>query len=171
MNRIRFDRYAVAGPPGEEFYGGTDLVVPVVDGEPLFVRVGDRWPGLAVEFVAPPSRLWLGEPVAGLAEGGRTVILDGECGHAGCCGVFARVLVGDSNVRWDDFSARGAPALPPDLRFVFERRAYERALAGVELLRPIEWVAPAEQPPVPPCARHLEWRHSHRAPNDDLRRW
>lgn len=144
MNRISFDRFAVVGPPGEHLDGGTDLAVPVIDGEPLFVRLGGRWPGLDVAVVVPPSRHWLGRPEGSLAEDGRAVILDGECGHAGCCGVFARVTTNDSNVRWDDFAARGAPELPAGLRFVFEQQAYEHALASVATKAPVEWVAPGD---------------------------
>jgi hypothetical protein len=141
VNRIRFDRYAVVGPPGEPIPGGTDLVVPVVDGVPLFEHVIDRWPGLSTERVVPPSTHWLGRPDPQLTEDGRAVVLDGECGEAGCCGVFARVTVRDTSVRWDDFAARGRPRLPIGLAFDFDRQAYEEALSGVASMAPVEWVA------------------------------
>jgi hypothetical protein len=54
------------------------------------------------------------------------------------------VTVSDSNVSWDDFFARGKPSLPGGLRFVFERRAYEKALTGVASKQPTRWVVPSD---------------------------
>ncbi len=121
----------------EEFYGALDLAVPVIDGTPLFLSLGDRYPGVAVDLVAPPSRQWLGDVRYG--EGSRAVVLDGVCGVAGCCGVFARISLHEGLVVWSEFFARGLPELPHGLCFEFDREAYERAIAGVLDLCPIDW--------------------------------
>jgi len=127
----------VPEPPDEDFYGATDLAVPIIDGTPLFKLVVDRYPGVATALVAPPSRHWLGEIAHGVD--GRAVVLDGTCGSAGCCGVFARITVGDDVVVWSDFVARGAPELPDRLHFGFDRSAYETAIAGLLDLQPVDW--------------------------------
>ncbi len=131
-------RYRVRPQPEDEkLYAAIDLAVPVIDGSPLFLALGDRYPGIAVDLVAPPSRQWLGDVRYG--EGDRAVVLDGICGEAGCCGVFARILLHDGLVVWSDFFARGLPKLPKGLRFEFDRDAYERTIAGVVDLPPMDW--------------------------------
>jgi hypothetical protein len=116
-----------------------DLAVPVIDDIPLCERLRERHPGIALDLVVPPSLQWLGAPR--YAEDGRAVILDGTCGNAGCCGVMARVDVSPATVVWRDFFARGAPELPGDLRFEFDRAGYEAALATLPDLPSIEWTA------------------------------
>ncbi len=125
-------------PAREESLALTDLAVPLVDGVQLFEKLGDRWPGVDVGLVAPPSRHWLGQPV--YQEEGRAVILDGECGCAGCCGVMARITLDGPVVVWSDFFARGRPPLPQGLRFEFHRSAYEAAIAAVLNSEPKAWV-------------------------------
>jgi hypothetical protein len=133
VNRFRLDRYVPPGRGADAY----ELAVPVIDDVPLFERLGDRFPGLSVREVAWPSRQWLGAPT--VAEDGRAVILDGECGEPGCCGVFARITVKDSSVRWADFFARGSPRLPDGLSFSFERGKYEAALKSVAARPSIAW--------------------------------
>jgi hypothetical protein len=131
--------YRVATQPtDDEFYAPTDIAVPVIDDVPFFETVGDRYPGVAVGLVTPPSRHWLGEPRYG--ENGRAVILDGTCGHAGCCGVLARITIADALVTWSDFFARGHPELPEGLHFQFDRTTYQEAIAGVMNREPTDWV-------------------------------
>jgi hypothetical protein len=115
----------------------TDLAVPVIDGVPLFERLGDRYPGLAMSRVVPPSRQWLGSPPYG--EDGRAVILDGTCGNAGCCGVLARIEVIEAAVVWHDFLARGRPPLPTGLRFEFDHGEYVAALHSVSNAPRVDW--------------------------------
>jgi len=114
-----------------------DLAVPVIDGDPLAEMLTDRYPGVALSLVVPPSRQWLGAPTR--AEQGRAVILDGSCGYAGCCGVMAHIEVGPGTVVWSDFIARGSPRIPTGLRFEFDRAEYEASLAGLGTQQPLEW--------------------------------
>jgi hypothetical protein len=139
-------RFAVARwsmifePADEETPDPADLAVPMIDDRPLFEICGDRYPGLFIATVAPPSRHWLGEPTytedpddrIGDDDGPlRPVVLDGECGIADCCGVFARIDIGDEVVTWSDFFANGRPPLPDGLHFTFDRDQYEHAIAHV----------------------------------------
>lgn len=124
-------------PAGELFLAPTDLAVPLIDGVPLFETLGDRYPGVDVALVAPPSRHWLGEPVD--EEEGQAVILDGGCGFAGCCGVMARITLDGPIVVWSDFFATGRPPLPTGLHFEFDRTAYETAIAAVLTSEPMDW--------------------------------
>jgi len=123
---------------GDDIYGATDLAVPVVDSVPVFEIVGDRWPGVPAEWVLPPSEHWLGSPVR--EEFGKAVVLDGSCGEAECCGVFARVSFEPDTVVWDQFDSPGAPGLPEGLRFEFAREDYVAQLRDVATVEPIEWV-------------------------------
>src|SRR5690606_29813986 len=102
------------------------VAVPVVDGVPLHELVGDRYLGIVASLVTPPSRHLVGEPE--YIEEGRTVLLDGACRSADCCGVMAQVIVGERIVQWTDFFARGNPPIPAHLFFEFDRRQYEEAL-------------------------------------------
>jgi hypothetical protein len=86
---------------GERGLTSADLAVPVIDDTPLFELVGAGHPGLVVRLVAPPSRHWLGEP--SYIDHERLVVLDGSCGIAECCGVAARIDIGDATVCWSDF--------------------------------------------------------------------
>ena len=92
-------------------------------------------------LVSPPGRHLLGSPV--YAENGRTVLLDGDCLVAECCGVMATVVVGDRTVRWTDFFARGGPSIPPNLTFEFDRTDYEAALASISSV-PVEPLPPSD---------------------------
>jgi len=114
-----------------------DLAVPVIDGHPLAKMLTDRYPGVAISLVVPPSRQWLGAPTR--VEQGRAVILDGSCGYAGCCGMMAHIEVRSGTVVWSDFLARGSPRIPSGLRFEFDRAEYETSLAGLVTQQPVEW--------------------------------
>ena len=109
-----------------------DIAVPVIDGVPLHELAGDRFFGIETSLVAPPSQHLLGSPT--YVEEGLTVLLDGDCLAAGCCGVMARVSLGDRTVRWTDFFARGLPKLPAGMSFEFDRAEYEAALASLDAL-------------------------------------
>ena len=74
----------MTAPPDDDVLAPDDVAVPVVDGTPLFKALVDRFPGIDIDLVAPPSRHWLGSPE--YVEHGRVVVLDGGCGHAGCWG-------------------------------------------------------------------------------------
>jgi hypothetical protein len=97
-----------------------DIAVPVVDGTPLHEIMGDRFFGIRSALAMPPSRHLLDRPE--YTEAGRTVLLDGSCLHAGCCGVMALVTLTEETVRWSDFFARGHPKIP---RKVFVREPTE----------------------------------------------
>lgn len=114
-----------------------DIAVPIVDGVPLFERVTDRYPGLALHLVVPPAGQWIGSPT--YFEEGRAVILDGTCGYAGCCGVMAKIELKGERVIWRDFFARGWPDLPPGLRFEFDRTQYGDALAALPTAPRVPW--------------------------------
>lgn len=115
-----------------------DLAVPVVDEVPLHERMGRRFYGIDCSLVRPPSRHLLGEPSDG--ERGLTVLLDGDCLTAGCCGVMARVVATETTIQWIDFFARGAPDIPNGQTFEFERSQYEAALTSVDAV-PVEDLA------------------------------
>jgi hypothetical protein len=124
--------YRVATQPtDDEFYAPTDIAVPVIDDVPFFETVGDRYPGVAVGLVTPPSRHWLGEPRYG--ENGRAVILDGTCGHAGCRGVLARIMIADALVTWYDCFAEATPSCPRDFTSSRQRRYVARQRHGTTL--------------------------------------
>ena len=58
MNRLTLERLV----GDDEQPSDDDLVVPVIDGTPLFAMLDDSWPGLPMSLVAPPSGQWLGTP-------------------------------------------------------------------------------------------------------------
>jgi hypothetical protein len=118
-----------------------DLAVPVVDGTPLHELMGERFFGIDSSLVSPPARHLLGAPA--YVEEGRAVILDGDCLHAGCCGVMAHVVVGERVVSWIDFFARGGPDIPDEPSFEFDRQQYEAALASFDAV-PIEPLPPSD---------------------------
>jgi hypothetical protein len=122
VNRLTLERHVYIRE-GHDRSTATVVVVPVIDGTPLHDMVDDRSPGLEMRYVAPPSRQWLGAP--DYTTEGLTVILDGSCGEAECCGVAARVTMTDDTVVWSEFFARGRPPLPPGLRFEFDPADYE----------------------------------------------
>lgn len=128
VNKLSFRRWtdhdADVEHPGRR---SVEIAVPMVDGVPLFELVKDRYPGLVMSLVARPSKQLLGG--ASYVEDGRTVLLDGGCGVAGCCGVMATISVTREQIVWSDFFARGRSTLPPNLHFTFDRDEYERALA------------------------------------------
>lgn len=128
MNRLSFRRMAGDYDLDQTFH--LDIAVPVVDGTPLHELVGERFYGIDASLVAPPSPHLLRGPK--YVEDGRTVLLDGDCLSAGCCGVMARVVIDDRAVRWADFFARGRPPLPNGLSFEFDRVQYETALASFD---------------------------------------
>jgi hypothetical protein len=139
VNRIRFERLAFVADGADEIWsdGRYDAVVPVVDDVRLSELVGgDRFPGLHVKSVAPPSTQWLGRPT--YEEDGYAVVLDGWCANAGCCGVFARIRLDGGVVRWSDFGGRGRPDMPDGLAFEFDRTEYESALAAAAIATPVE---------------------------------
>lgn len=130
MHRFEVRRYRITGDwgGGREVY---DAVEPVIDGISLGQRLSDRFHYFTGD-VALPSGQWFGRPDE--EEDGRAVVLDGSCLDAGCCGVFARIDVGDEVVTWSDFFARGAPELPDGLEFRFARGQYEEALRQLHQL-------------------------------------
>jgi hypothetical protein len=137
LNDFSVMRYHVIDDE-EPMDAGDDLVVPVIDGIPLFEMLGDRWPGVPGEWVLPPSGQWLGAPDQ--VEYGRPIVLDGSCGDAGCCGVVARISVLANTVIWDEFHGHGSPDLPEPLRFEFDRANYEEQLRAVLRISVTEWV-------------------------------
>ena len=144
MNRLSLERH-VHLREGLDRPTGADEVVPLIDGTPLHEMVGDRSPGLAISFVAPPSRQWLGAPT--YEEDGRAVVLDGSCGVAACCGVLAHITMSADTVVWSDFFARGLPPLPPGLHFEFDRVAYEATIDAVATAPERVWIVTDDEEP------------------------
>lgn len=112
-----------------------DLVVPLIDGQPVATLVG--WdgvlPGLRAHFVEPKAQQWGGPPSYG--DDGRTAIIDGDCGVVGCCGVQAGVTFGATEVRWSHFTIGNRE--PDDRDYVFDRTAYETAVSGIASLEQV----------------------------------
>jgi hypothetical protein len=133
MNRLTFRR--MRGEYELDMTYDLDLAMPVVDGVALHELMGDRFFGIGASLVLPPARHLLGKLVEG--EYGRTVLLDGDCLHAPCWGVMAKVIVGEHTVRWIDFAARSGPDIAADTFFEFDRQQYEAALASLDTV-PIE---------------------------------
>jgi hypothetical protein len=132
-------RFHIPAEAEEPFFAAIDLVVPVIDGTPLFEMLGGGCPGIPDEWMRPPSRQWLGAPEH--VEYGRAIVLDGSCGSAGCCGVVARISVLADTVIWDEFYGHGAMDPPERLQFDFERDHYEAQLQGLPRLAATEWDA------------------------------
>ena len=103
MNRLSLERHRE---------GRDEVVVPIIDGVPLHEMLGRRPSGLSLSY----------------EEDGRAVVLDGTCGVAGCCGVFARITMNADTVHWSDFFTRSDPPLPAGLAFEFDRVAYEATI-------------------------------------------
>ena len=127
MNRLSFRRMRGTYEVMEPYE--LDIAVPVVDDTPLYELMGERFFGIDSALVMPPSRHLLDMPE--YTDEDRTVLLDGTCLYASCCGVMAQVTVGDETVRWSSFFARGGPEIPVTVSFEFDRRQYEAALASV----------------------------------------
>lgn len=139
-NRFTVMRFHVPADDDEPFFAAADLVVPVVDGIPLFEMLGGGGcPGIPDEWVWPPSRQWLGSPE--YVEYGRAIVLDGACGVAGCCGVVARISALTDTVIWDEFHGHGATKPPERLQLEFERDDYEAQLERLPRVEVTEWDA------------------------------
>lgn len=137
MNRFeirRTDKDADLGGSEEHW----DLAVPVIDGVPLSDRMWDREIGTWAGLVALPSLHWLGRPDPDHVDHlGRAEVLTGTCGDSGCCGVFARIVLTETSIRWEGFEGRGSAPVPDGLGFEFDRAEYESALAGFGIDPPI----------------------------------
>src|SRR3954453_10180614 len=61
VNEFAVERRIVSYEPGDDEpdLAPTDIAMPLIDGVPLYERLGDRYPGVAYEVVAAPSRQWL----------------------------------------------------------------------------------------------------------------
>jgi hypothetical protein len=149
MNTIAFNVVQASG------HGRSiSLVEPVVDGRsfknllaeiegPFAAAEGSpqlagKYEGLWVNYVAPPSRHFLGEPSHPVyTVDGKTTILDCECGQPGCWPLLCNIAATADQVVWSDFEQphrRGRheqrawvySAFGP---FVFVRAEIESALA------------------------------------------
>lgn len=144
-NEFAVERRIVVYEPHTDYdldLAPTGIAMPIIDGVPLYERLGDRYPGIAYELVAVPSRHWLGD--ANYLAYGRTVILDGDCGVAECCGVTARIDSDGATITWSDFHGRGAPDLPDNLKFGFDRQQYEHAITQLSGVEPTPLVLPGD---------------------------
>jgi hypothetical protein len=133
VNRFALQRIDHVVDRGGEEPEHWDLCVPVIDDIPLHRRTRDRAPGTWTSLVAAPSRHWLGSPDTSSVDAGegRAEVLTGTCGDAGCCGVFARIVLEPDTVRWEDFQGNGHPPVPEGLVFEFDRAEYEAAIEGL----------------------------------------
>jgi hypothetical protein len=109
--------------------------------------------------ICPPSRHFYGEPAWEVYDyGGRTQVLQCDCGEPGCWPLVCRIELTDDQVVWSGFeqphraSERGRSRWTYETfgPFHFERRQYETALealrrAGEHGLAPDE-PAPSESP-------------------------
>ncbi|HJZ58722.1 MAG TPA: hypothetical protein VKE74_27515 [Gemmataceae bacterium] len=78
-----------------------------------------------------PSRHLLGQAAHSLLKyGDKVSVLECECGCEGCWPLLVRITVTNDAVIWSDFQQphRDNWFYPEDLRWVFDRRQYERAL-------------------------------------------
>jgi hypothetical protein len=126
---------------------GARMALIRVDGRPLIeliaeieapIAAGAGQPDLAGKYgylnaadVIYPSRHLLGQAARPLLEYGHKVsVLECECRCEGCWPLLARITVTDDEVVWSDFRQphRDNWVYPADLRLVFDRRQYERAL-------------------------------------------
>ena len=116
-----------------------DQFAPAVDGTPLFEVIGHDWPGVPTYWFDSNPGEWLGSPRH--VEYGRSVVLDGSCGVAGCCGVVARISVGPEVVIWDQFYCHGGLDLTDAFRFEFAADQYRSQLAAWDAIPRVEWKA------------------------------
>ena len=138
VNRFAVEHLQVVFPDDVENWGlPIDVAAPLIDGVRLSEMLDDRFPGIELAFVAPPSRHWLGVP--DYVEYDRPVILDGGCGFAGCCGVVASITFDGETVRWHDFYTHGSPPVPDDLGFSFAWSEYTAAIEAVASQPPRPW--------------------------------
>jgi hypothetical protein len=123
----------------DERFMVTDVVAVLIDGRDLVDILGESaeldaagksWSaGLPYDVVAPPSRHWLGEPMPGYSGSEGVAVLDAGCGLWECCGPGASIEFADTTVTW---RIRGLDA------FHFERAQYEREIAGLTHLSPVD---------------------------------
>jgi hypothetical protein len=121
-------------------------VIPVVDGEPLTDRIHEfeRATGMETRAVSygglipayfrfgPASTHYLAGDDS-VAEDAKIPVLGCQCGEWGCWPLLARVILDDDAVTWTDFEQphrrdRDYSGFGP---FVFDRRAYEEAVAEI----------------------------------------
>ena len=68
------------------------------------------------------------------------VVLDGGCGEAECCGIYAQIAQDVDTVVWRAFwSNSSTQPIPPDLVLTFDRAEYEAALDGLVDRAPMPW--------------------------------
>jgi len=121
-------------------------VVPMVDGEPLTARIHrfERATGMETRDISYggliPASYRFGSASVHYFAGSESVVADGkspvlgcECGEWGCWPLLARVVVDQDAVTWTDFEQphrrdRDYSGFGP---FVFDRRAYEEAVAAI----------------------------------------
>ena len=123
---------------------GVDLKLRVQEAEERFAAaegnatLAGQYRGLWVNYVAPPSRHFLGTPSHPVYQvGQKTQILECECGEPGCWPLLCRISLTKERVLWSDFEQphRNGESQNPlwDYSgfgpFEFEREAYEAALA------------------------------------------
>lgn len=138
MDRIEFQWWRVDRPADAFWPLPDDVVVAVVNGAPLGEQFDDEpFPGIELSRVADRHE-WLGAE----AERDQTwaVVLDGGCGEAECCGIYAKITQDADSVVWQDFwSNSSAQKLPTGLVLRFDRADYEAALERLRKGRPRLW--------------------------------
>lgn len=135
-----------------ESFEGCDYVAAVVDGESVAVRAlrdGVGMPSLAIplEVVMPPSRHWLGEPVAAwsYSNGAVCLAMDSEVDDPLPNGLRAIIEVGAHEVTWR--MLRAVPLADGELSYGdyrvlrFDRARYEAELEGLGDVVPLPWNA------------------------------
>ena len=142
VNRLSLQRLDVVNANEPEWWPD-GLVVPVIDGVPLYILIDERlMPGVPTFLVKPPSREWLGEPyVIPGDEDTRSTVLDGGCRVPQCCGARAAIALDATTVTWSNFAV--GPHTELELGpFTFDRAEYESTISGVMLLPPTPWKIP-----------------------------
>ena len=121
---------------------GRDLADIVGEVETPFARaegapqIAGSYLGLAREQLdGSPSKHFLGSAQSHLSCGPSetTVLLGCDCGEPGCWPLMARVEATADHVTWSHFEQpyRSTSWRYDDLRFIFDRRQYEAALAEI----------------------------------------
>jgi hypothetical protein len=123
----------VNGRPLAEVVGEVERPFAEAEGHP---SIAGSYLGLVRwQLAGTPSEHFMGTPDSHLHCGPKhkTVLLGCVCGEPGCWPLMARIEVEPTTVAWGDFEQphRADRWSHGELRFEFERRSYESALAAL----------------------------------------
>lgn len=151
MDTIRFSRRPLASPADDLYRVQVDIrtrpLLELVRAAELPLATADGQPELAGRYEQaiifgwrddpPPAMHYLGatgsDRACGAAE--KTLLLGCICGEEGCWPLLARIEVGPRRVTWSAFEQPYRPHWDYGLKLVFDRWAYEDALAALGPVR------------------------------------